>query len=318
MNTNARWIAKIALFLLGVFVIDRAIGLGLGKMLHKVDTGEGVGRINAAIENVDNDIFVFGSSRGRHHIDPRILEKDLGAKAFNVSSNGMGIDYALMLESMLLKRGTHAKVFVAVVLPTDLYKGMTPKASMFAPFVNDNPVLHQTLDQDWRDRFKLSFYSYRYNSLIFPILKNYVKKSPDFRGYLPLSGHLPEKLDTNAPPPPEPRNRTIDPKGLENYAQFVDLAKARGIKVVFVVGPTYRYYPAQKSELQALQMLRDLAQQHGATFLYMDENELQVFKDPKLYKDAAHLNEQGAVIFSNLLADRLAHIFPGMFSPAHG
>ena len=101
-------ILGIVLFVVGVFVLDRAIGFVLGKMLENVKTGQSVGLINAAIDHRNDDILVFGNSRAMRHVDPRILTDGTTCTAYNAGLQGQDHRYQRMLQSLMITRGTSA------------------------------------------------------------------------------------------------------------------------------------------------------------------------------------------------------------------
>ncbi len=315
MRPYSKHPSRIALFLAILFVLDRGIGLVLHQMMMRVNTGEGVGKINAALEpqHRDSDLIVFGSSRARHHIDPRVLDAGLKINSYNVAVNGMGIDYAAMLESMILKRGTKAKVFVLVFNVNDLFAGLQHKPSMFAPFLHDTPEVDKLLVRDWGDTVKLWSVTYRYNSLVLPMLRFLSRPEEDFKGYLPLFGHLPEKLDTNADPLAPPQGAKLDLSALDTFGYFVKSAKAAGIRVVCLEGPHFRVKPVTTLEDDAVADIRQTVVSAGAEFWPMDENEYPQLKDKTLYRDAAHLNAEGSKLFSELLATRLKAEYPDLY-----
>lgn len=311
MKTIYKHLAKVCAFLVVLFLLDRGIGLILHGLMLKVDTGEGIGKINAALEpeHRNSDLIVFGSSRARHHIDPRILDAALHIKSYNTAVNGTGIDYSAMLESMILKRGSKAKVFLLVFNVDDLYYGMQHRASMFAPYLHDTPEIDKLLVWHWGDRIKLWSVTYRYNSLLLPMLWFVAKPEEDFKGYLPLYGHMPEKFDTNADPLAPTPGTKLDLSSLDTFQYFVSSAKAAGIRVVCIEGPHFRIKPITKLETEAIDDIRQTVLSAGALYCAMDENEYPQLGNKALYRDAAHLNFAGSELFSQILAERLKPLF---------
>ena len=132
--------------------------------------------------------------------------------------------------------------------------------------------------------------SYKYNSIYFSLLKK-IKYSDDFlRGYVPLSGELVKyPLDTT-----ESRIMPLaDKKTVRFFNEILTLCRLKHIKLILVNSPRLNYGP--------LNLPRELADEINTYSPYFDYNftDYPVYKNPKLYKDASHLNSRGACIFTN-------------------
>ena len=104
-NSSLRRVSFLLAFIAGLVAIDRTTAYCLTKLLHGITTGQASGGlINAALQKADSSVLVFGSSLACHHIDPVTIEKLTGRSCFNAGCDGQNIDYARMLEALLLKK----------------------------------------------------------------------------------------------------------------------------------------------------------------------------------------------------------------------
>ncbi len=314
-----RAIISSLIFIAGLVIIDRAVGLLLRSALTKVKTGETVGLINRACDQSDAEIFIFGSSRAVHHIDPRVLTRELGYTAYNAGCDGQGILYGRMLQSLLLDRENSAKLFILHTEPRDLYRQDATRASMFAPYYGRNPDVDEILEGAGRFAgFKLQSWIYRYNSLIGPIVRNLsFPNEKGYDGFVPLDGtmqahELEEQARRNAgETPPE-----IRPELIETYRDFIATAREHGVQVVLVTSPRFEHRdrgaddPEEHDAGPARTAYTALAREECVPYLAVDGTAHPSFQDPEFFRDRSHLNSRGSTLFTELLAREIRDQLP--------
>ena len=306
----------IPLFLLGALCIDRALGLTLERVADRVtasDNPTGVAAANWVLAQDDAEIIVFGSSRAKHHFDPRVLEAELGVPAINAGIAARGIAYARMVQAELLRTGTRARLFILQLDPVELFDPARHRAMALAPWYGRNPEVDAILKGSSQFApVKLQSHAYRFNGKLLHLLLDMRKPAPGpARGFVPLAGALTEI------PPPTGRGAlhheftgTIDDRRGDLHRGFVRAARTRGIEVVFVLGSRLRGAdPAPGTQYAAaVTYFRELARQEGAHFAPLSDVEFPRFREPGKYRDWLHLNGPGAVELTGLLADEVRRL----------
>lgn len=157
--------------------------------------------------------------------------------------------------------------------------------------------------------WKYQLQTFRYNSLVFPMLGSLVRpsaKDPG-NGFRIMPADRPQDLR------PRFEDRDDDPGPVDGgasqlYADFIGAARAHGVQVVMVDSPRWRPSGMDAVTRIGRAHLRELAARHDTPFIEIDEFSHPVFLDPSYFADVAHLNQAGATLFSELLADELVGI----------
>ena len=301
-----RPIAVFLVFVAIFFALDRTLAFGLSRIYTRLETGAQAGASNYALKQTDAEVVVFGSSRAVYHVDPEILSEGLGLNAFNAGLPGQGIQYARGIEALLLRRGSQARLFVLHVNPENLWDSDTARIARLAPYYGEDPALDALLNATSPSaRFKYAIRTFRYNSLVFPMLGSLLRGGEEIgNGFRSMPPDRPQDLrphDAGGGVDPGP----IDPAMSDVYADFIDAARARGIEVVLVDGPRWRPQGMDAMTKIGHAHLRELAARHGAAFIAIDEFTNPVFLDPDYFADVAHLNHAGATLYSEFLVEKL-------------
>ncbi len=316
-----RLVLSTVLFLLGLVLLDRGVGFVLNLALSRVKTGQTIGLINRALHHKDAGVLVFGSSRAMHHVDPRLLGRELGVSAYNAGCDGQGILYARMLEALLFRRGTASKLFVLHVEPKDLYRQDASRVAMFAPYLGEERVVDDILESTGPlARLKLMSWTYRYNSLLLPLIRNLVAPHEEgFDGYVPLRGvldDLPAKGEGLDEDLDEDRRRVpiIQEELVARYREFIRSAKEGSVSVVLASSPRFGRRGAGSTEIRpGIVRFMRLAEAEGVPFIRVDEQSYPIFHDSRLFRDWSHLNAEGSALYSEILAREIRSRLPGLF-----
>jgi hypothetical protein len=163
-------------------------------------------------------------------------------------------------------------------------------------------------------RFEYWSRAYRYNGRVFAIARN-LFAHPDFEsdGFVPALGRLnpstertvANALDQDATALEQARQPFWDTK-VRYLRELAADTSRRHARLVLLHTPLYEQDPvAHRMWSDRIRSLLD--DLPGVTFVDICEaTRPEIFAGkPALYNDVNHLNEQGAIIFSNLLADEL-------------
>ena len=307
---SLRSLALVLAFLAGLLAVDRSAGLLLGQAFSRLHSEGRVGLANWALEQTDAELVVFGSSRAVYHVDPEILQEELGLSAFNAGAPGQSIRYARAMQALLLARGSRARVFVLHVDPKNLWGVESARLQRLAPFYGEDPAVDALLEASSpMARLKLQSWAYRYNSLVVPIVANLLQDRPTpGNGFRVIPADRPQDLERRAPHT-EPGE--ILPEISQLYVDFIAVAREKGIRVAFVDSPRWR--PDGPSSVRPTdrighRWLGRLAREHGAAWIVIDDSHESRFAGPQLFADISHLNHEGATLYSQLLAEQLRRV----------
>ena len=301
------WIAACVLFVLIGVGLDALGGAILARMQGAARAGAQAGSVNLFLENLDRDLLVFGSSRAVYHIDPEILEAELGLTGYNGGELGQGIQYAYALAAFAVDAGTSARVFVLQVDEANLFESQSVRLGRLMPYYGRVDVVDQMLERIGPTaQLKLSSSTYRYNSLLLPVVVSLLRGAvPESNGFVPLrrKAGLEERSHATAL-----SERAIDPITVRALRDFLRDACAAGIETVVIMGPRWRPDGWRAEELVAQQAYAEIVAEEGGHFARLATEEVPAFRDEALWADTAHLTPEGAVVLSHALSDEIRRI----------
>ena len=174
-----------------------------------------------------------------------------------------------------------------------------------------SPIL--SLNSNFLD-FKLLFNSYQVNSTLVYVLQHFLDPKKDFNGYAPLYGKMNnnyQKKKSNQSPKTkkdEPKLQTNATKNLDTnfinaLKEFIINAREKNIHLIFVISPT-PYLNKKYMNDRSTKTMMLIANKFNLPFFdfYNDENFIKQFH---LFKGPLHLNNEGAMLFSRLLAEKI-------------
>jgi predicted peroxiredoxin len=124
------------------------------------------------------------------------------------------------------------------------------------------------------------------------------KRNPDIKGYVIFDNvwKRPLKIITS-----EPAKYTMDSVFINSYESFIKDCTAAGVKLYIVCSPYYELSPYNDTSIV---IGKQIAHKYKVDFFdYTKDTSL--IKQPALFSDSMHLNDDGAVIFSNMVADEI-------------
>ena len=290
---SARTVAgRLLGFALLLALLDAGAGRLLDALHATVGRGQLVGVVNSAI-HARADVLVLGASTALHHYDDRALQERLGLRAFAAGVDGRGVVFSRGL--LALASATHAPRLV--VLDVSYSERDQASAQLLSPFYGRDTVVTAILARDWRNRVKLASHAYRYNGLLLSILTNH-GTPPMPWGFEPLDGALPANAVSGGP---ARSDRGLGPWFGRELERLVADARGRGARIVFVESPTWggRVGPRAMAELERV------ARELDVPFHHLTPERCPELAHAALYRDRAHLNRQGAAVFTRRVADLL-------------
>ena len=249
------------------------------------------------VEMASEELLVIGASTATHHYIPSMLQDSLHLSARNLGKDGAFLYCQICQLSLILER-------------------YTPKVVLWD--INDDCLSH---NQDWGDFMEISDYwpyplndfskaivkemgpsqsvsmhswLYRYNSKFPEYLFSFVSGRDSQTGYVPLPADASFVGEKNKVDTPE----NFHPLKAQLLESILSLCLKKGCKVILVTSPRFSDDGVQKSE--QYQRLCDMTELLGIPYLNYHED-ARFFDEPSLFRDADHLNENGAALFTACL-----------------
>lgn len=309
-------LTKLFILLTLLVITDRVLIYFFTKFIYaNTISGEGTGSVNYLLQKKKNtDFIILGNSRAKHQINPALLTNLYNGNGFNAGINGVGgIVYNSILLHLLLSKDIKPKT---ILLEVDAYPYFTTKDENVAdeliplyPFINESEVLRSYIKNNtgYAEKFKLLFHSYRFNGMFFRVLFNYIKQHAviDNNGFEGLQG----KLDTAGFKLPDDiiKPQSYSQLKLTALVDIVQTCSTNNIKLLVVFAPSYKNSLTSK---EGNEMMIELLRKKGVTTVYDFSaiEKIPQLQSNSMWRNATHLNSDGAIIFSRILNEAMAAI----------
>ena len=301
-------IKKVLIGLVSIIVLlvvaDWAVGTWSEKMYFKSKYSIFRRQIYCLNES-DDDILIFGSSRAAHHYILSILSDSLGMSCYNAGSDGECIYYHYTLFASMIERGARPKFVVLDVIPQDIYESTSSSFRLedaierLSPHYDEFASVKELYSLlGWKERIKMCSRAYRYNSkLVQTIRCNYIP-TYDELGFEGLDrildkAHVRKKKQGD--------EKIIDENKIAYLQRFIQLAQINNIPIVIVESPRYIRYETGLSDL-----VREIS--NKSNIPYYNFSDCPDICTPELFNDESHLNINGATLYSMKIADLLKEL----------
>jgi hypothetical protein len=249
---------------------------------------------------------ILGSSKGYVTVDCGILERQLGISGINLSMNGCSVaEQYLVLDAFLKRNSVRNLLFEVDMFGLDSTSFTYPFHDyLYLPFISDSTVHKHLLDYfGWKVHAweYIPFYKYaEYNTEIGTrnLVHFFTHRKPNFDQY----GS--ELIDSSFNPfllkAPHNQIETYHVSaGRENYfKEILSLARRNNIRIILFTSPEYDYrFQFETNRAEMTKYYTRVADSLGTVYLNFD-NDTELCGNRDLFKDYAHLNKNGARIFS--------------------
>ena len=296
-----KFFLKIIILLLIVFAFD----LGYGQVCRYLIAHPKGGNIyldNYICDSTKADMLIFGSSKAQNQYDPEILEDTLGMSVFNCGTHGMGMIYHYGRWKIISQRYI-PKVVVFEMLPIVDFMVRDDNSIFINPL---RPYYGKVEGIDsifWKvdptERYKMQSKTYQYHSLL-DYLSCYRNSGWKRNGYSrPTNSKLNPKLVT---PVDEYFTYKLDTLKWYFTEKFVSEVCAK-TRLIMVSSPMYSFH----DDHGGLTKIKELCKQYDVPVVdhFCDSD---FVNNPDLYIDMAHLNRNGSIKWSSLIASELKTI----------
>ena len=282
-------IVKLGIFLLIFFLTDFLFG----KLFSYMQAHSPSYLPGYIAHNANEDIIIFGSSKGGSNYNMQLLNDSLRIPCLNCADTGNGIIQMYGRYKLLTSR-YNPKVIVYDVKPQfDLYKNDNTKYTMrLKPFYDVTGIDSVICNVDENEQYKMCSSLYRYNFQFLEIIKEFCSNS--------AFDHSKENLSRQKmqiiPKAADPSSTDFDSLKLHYMEELIKDCKQRDIHLVFVVSPEYYYY-----ESISYAPLITLCKKYNIPFI--DKSKDKEFNLQNTYFiDSLHMNYYGATKWSAFIA----------------
>jgi hypothetical protein len=308
---NSHMLVRFGVKFMLLLILVSAIDFILGSAVEYLYFHQGNNWYTATtyvVNEAEEDILIFGSSRANHHYIPEILTDATGLSCYNAGCDGQSLFYDYALFRSVLSRRKPEKVILDLGR-TSLYHDPAnyDRLSHLYPYYGNNEGLSQVVDLKGRSG-RLSRLSklYTYNSTMLVILKSFVRPRTDFQGYIPYPGD--PTMDPAAVSydslwlgvyDESIRGMRIDENKVDILNSFIEDALEAEVDL-YVIDSPYFYLQKDSNNI-SLSTIRNILAEHNLTYYNFANNDAFTLQTG-LFGDDTHMNHFGAEKFTRIVA----------------
>lgn len=303
-NQYVRFALNALLFLSICFSLDLYVGKILNHYYFTSKTGINF-ETRYSMDSTKADVIILGSSRASHHYIPEMVQDSTGMSCYNTGRDGNYLFFSYSIFKSITKR-YKPKIIILDINPADLSFNQTyyDGLSTLLPYYKTKSELQRIINLKSNfERIKLQSSIYPFNSTILELFKANLNVNSDvtkkLKGYLPLYG---SSINTSkiGKVENEAISDRIDTNKIAVLTDLVKECNILGIKLLVFNSPRYSNRINDKAEKQ----IEDIIKSNHAAFINYGHDSY-FLNNPILFKDGAHLNNDGAVVFTNLVINRI-------------
>jgi len=190
-----KFLKKVFILLVIMFVVDRVVGSIIEYYFEHEPMGDSASFAHA-INDPEEDILIYGSSRAVHTYDTKVFTDSLGLSCYNCGRNACNVIYHSAILPAALQGNHLPKLIILDLTVKEIAwrsnrEGDDILAGMILPYVLTNDHFKQLAKDLFPKELQKAQISklYAYNSLILSIINNYSRRnSSNINGYQPLKG----------------------------------------------------------------------------------------------------------------------------------
>lgn len=295
-----RFVCKVALFLVGLFVIDFILGFGARYLISHAIGGDT--RLNNYIcHQMREECLVFGSSRGMHHYDPHVIEDSLKLSCWNCAKDGNGIIMMYGRYKMISARYAPKVLIYDVQASYDLVPWDNHQFLGGLRYDYDEPSIDSIFwSVDKTERYKMLLNGYRYNSKWLQLISDNVHPLlSDDKGYRPV-----DKKMVYKPKRGEAKRESYHYDSLKLFymEKLIKSCQAKGTKLIFAISPQFGMFDDEVYE-----PLKELCAKYRVPLVnhYCDK---EFVTTSDYFYDSSHMNRTGATKYTKKVVGEIRGI----------
>ncbi len=261
---------------------------------------------------VNANVFIYGSSRAWVHIDPKMIEKNIGRSAYNFGVDGHNFGLQYLRHKMLLKYDKAPKIIIhSVDMFTLTHQKDLYNFQQFLPYMLYNSELENYLLQyngfESMD-FKIPMCRYRLAPVavkevfgqLLGLDENLEVRIKGFQAQDRVWDGKFEEAKRNLKVISVP----IDPKMVQLFEDYLLDCQKQNIKVILVYTPEYiegQLFESNREDV--ISIYKNMAKKHDIPYLDYSKDPLTL--DKKYFYNATHMNKIGTDLFNKTLVSDL-------------
>lgn len=295
-------------FLLGTLAVVLAVDMAVGFLMERYVRNNRLPgdshSIDYTIKDADEDVIIFGNSLVLNSMMPSIISDSLGMSVYNSASNGQGLIFFKNLMDIVLSRHTPKVIVVGLrdgMLSDD---SAGERYGILAPYYN---MGYRGIDSTMNANspmggLMLHSSLFRYNTIWWRLLLYHIvkDKTPAADGFIakPIPSIFPPKQRIEVADSITDHNRRL-------LDEMISTCRSRGVRLVIVNPPLYSDFVYRPGN--SIEELRRICSEQGVPLLEYAQDPYYLDRQ-QLFFDEAHLNENGARIFSSQVASDLKKV----------
>ncbi len=299
---------KLTIFIVGtlavIVILDFLAGTGMRKYLSTHRLPGDCASIDYTIKDINEDVIILGNSVVLNSLMPSVLSDSLDMSVYNSASNGQGLDFFHSMLDCLLNH--HTPKAIVMGMRNDLFtsEGIGDRYSILSPYYEMGYEIIDSCLNTSGDHAKLLMKStfYRYNTIWWRILL-YHFISPNEKG---INGFIAKPVPPMPPKLIDVTEEEEEPRDarLKTLNKIIDRCQERGVKLILIYPPLY--YNRQGESKTGIRV-KGLCEARGITVID-NSTDPYFMQHPELFYDNAHLNANGAIIYSQQKASELKRL----------
>ena len=293
------------IIIVSLIAVDITWGVIADKLMQKVPYyGSDIAKEKYALRGINQDIMIFGSSRALTHFVPSILKDSIDTylhKNYTIYNGGIDkktLDCNLMLIENSINRGVKGKL---VVLEADnvLFYRDNSNVYDFAQFYKSDTIVKRYIDNlGFNTKLRMQSNLYRFNFRLSRVLLDIIKNAKPNDGYAPQY----KVMKIQKRPQLNDKKSTLNDYTYSTFVRVMDMCKKNNVNIVVVSAP--RYGNNHNTQAEQEHVLYNICKEKNIPYFNMVD-EPQFDQHPELFKDAGHLNDSGARIFTKMFFEKL-------------
>lgn len=292
MKPYRTFFLKLIVFIVCFILIDFLGGFCLERIQQTMQNkhpGHIKYKTTYMIDRCYEDIIIVGSSTASHHYNSEKIEEGTGLTTYNCAMDGHFFIYQNALIHMMLKRH-QPKVLIWEIgehflsTPNNLeYQTMND----LYPYYADMDIKELIDKKDRFQKYRMTSRLFRYNSTLFQAAYLLLKPREFNKGFVPLEAS--DVKSTTMVTEIDSINNKPDIEKEKLFVETVKLLKEKNVFLVITSSP--RNYHASTLNTTDYTRLLSLIEEYHIPYI----NSYGLFTgDSTLFRDADHLNENGA------------------------
>lgn len=304
---STRFLLSTLIVLIIFALVDISAGVVLDKTMDKLPPYSGqLAKDNFRLHQLNTDVVIIGSSRGAHHYVSKQLSDSIDAyygkhvSIYNAAIDGKFATSNCCAAEVILARYS-PKLVIFDLSESQLRDKDVTDIEFSAPFYWSDSILHRYIsDLGIKEQLLMLSSLYRYNGKLLRIAESFMMTVPVDDGYIPLYGATIDTLKQSKPA--KTQTRELNSYKKSNFENVLKKYAAAEVPLVMVCSPQFR--PKDNNAAMS-----KLCNQYGIPFI--DLYNLSEFNlHPELFKDADHLNDDGAHVYTAMFFEHLKPYLP--------